>query len=108
MKNIGIDIVSVKEFKKFRKNKTFFEKIFTENEIKYCLSKKNSCCHFAGKFALKEAFIKCMKKSPKIKEIEILNDKKMKPYILWKGKRIKALTSISHDENNAIAVCLLI
>ena len=61
---IGIDIVDVNRFssKKFSENKEFYSKIFTKNEINYCTKFKNPYTHFAGKFALKEAVIKAIKK----------------------------------------------
>ena len=42
--NIGIDIVNIERFrnKEYNKNKFFYEKIFTNSEIKYCLSFKNN------------------------------------------------------------------
>jgi len=55
--NIGIDVINIERFKKkeYTKNKKFYQKIFTNSEIKYCLRFKNSSEHFAGKFAIKEA-----------------------------------------------------
>ena len=106
MKSIGIDISHTSEFKNFRNNKKFIEKIFTGAEIEYCTSKKDSHVHFAGKFALKEAFIKCMKGKAKIADIEILNYASGEPYVLWKGKRQNTKCSISHDKDIAISVCI--
>ena len=47
--NIGIDIVNIERFKKkeYAKNKKFYQKIFADSEIKYCLKFKNSSEHFA-------------------------------------------------------------
>ena len=61
--NIGIDIVNIERFKRkeYAKNKKFYQKIFTNSEIKYCLGFKNSSKHFAGKFAIKEAVKKSIK-----------------------------------------------
>jgi len=47
--------------KEYAKNKKFYQKIFTNSEIKYCLGFKNSSKHFAGKFAIKEAVKKSIK-----------------------------------------------
>ena len=46
--NIGIDIINIERFKKkeYTKNKKFYQKIFTNSEIKYCLGFKNSSEHF--------------------------------------------------------------
>ena len=61
--NIGVDIINIERFKKkeYAKNKKFYQKIFTNSEIKYCLGFKNSSKHFAGKFAIKEAVKKSIK-----------------------------------------------
>ena len=50
---IGIDVSSIKKFKNkpFDKNKSFYKKIFLDEEIAYCLKFKNASEKFAGKFA---------------------------------------------------------
>ena len=57
---IGIDLVEINRFKErpYNANKSFYKKIFSEEEINYCLKFSDSYRHFAGKFALKEALIK--------------------------------------------------
>ena len=42
--NVGIDIVNIQRFRKkeYIKNKKFYEKIFSDSEINYCLSFKNN------------------------------------------------------------------
>ena len=59
---VGVDIVEVKRFKEkpYNKNKKFYEKIFLNSEIEYCLKFKSASEHFAGKFALKEAVKKAL------------------------------------------------
>ena len=63
---IGIDIVDIDRFRKksFIENESFYEKIFTDLEIKYCRKFSDPYPHFAGKFALKEAVQKSIKKTP--------------------------------------------
>jgi holo-[acyl-carrier protein] synthase len=104
---IGVDIEDISRFKKleFNKNKLFYKKIFNENEIKYCMSKKEPYHHFAVRFCAKEAFIKAINKPVKdYKEIKI-KTKNKKPYILWKGKT--HLLSLSHDKDKAIAFVIV-
>ena len=115
---IGTDIVSVS-----RLNKTFISsqgdkfknRIFTENEIKYCDNKSKSILHFAGRFAAKEAITKALLSSEIIesismKSIEIISGKNRKPEVnlLFKSKlQINCKVSISHTEEYATAFALI-
>ena len=74
---IGIDIVNVERFRKkiFKQNIKFYQRIFLESEIKYCLKFKSPYEHFAGKFALKESVINqyMIKYRSWISKLQILN-----------------------------------
>ena len=65
---IGVDIVDINRFKNmdYKNNKKFYQKIFLDSEIEYCLKFKNSEQHFAGKFAAKEAVKKAVLSTKKI------------------------------------------
>lgn len=110
MKNLGmgIDIVDMKRFKKipYKSNKSFYKKIFSKSEIKYCLNHKNASQHFAGKFAIKEAVKKSI--PIKVQMIDILTSHKAsKPHIkLQKKLPYDFLVSLSHDSNVAVAVVI--
>jgi len=99
---IGIDIEEISRFRKlkFNQNKHFYEKIFVEKEIKYCLSKQNPYPHFAARFCAKEAFIKAIKAPIDYKDIEIKFEKNT-PFIACNNK--KYFLSLSHDKHKAIA-----
>ena len=104
---IGIDIVDIKKFKKkpFHINSSFYKKLFSSNEIKYCLKFKNPYEHFAGKFSVKESVKKAI--SPKIKFLEIeTSHNNSKPSVTLKGKYSKKfvlISSISHEKDLAIS-----
>ena len=54
----GTDIIEIERIKESIENlgENFLKKIYTENEIKYCESKKNmKYQHYAARFAAKEA-----------------------------------------------------
>ena len=55
--NIGVDIVEIARFQQldYSSNKQFYKRVFTLNEIKYCLSFSSPAPHFAANFAGKEA-----------------------------------------------------
>ena len=106
--NIGIDIVNIERFKKkeYAKNKKFYQKIFTNSEIKYCLKFKNSSEHFAGKFAIKEAVRKSVKEKIPFNKILTMH-KNSKPRIVLKMKlNYEFLVSVSHEANMAVAIVI--
>ena len=107
---IGIDIVDVQRFSKkiFKENLTFYQKIFVESEIKYCLRFESPYEHFAGRFALKESVIKSIPDKISFLEIQTLNSKNG-PTIRLLGKKARKysfLCSISHEKKFAVAVVI--
>ncbi len=106
---IGVDIEKIIRFKNL--DKKVLNKIFTNQEIKYCMSKKNNAQHFAVRFAGKEAIIKAFssfKKKIELKEIEILNDEKNVPIVKLKNaKKYDIKISLSHNQEDAIAFVLV-
>lgn len=109
IKSVGIDIEEISRFSriKYEKRRSFYKKIFSDDEIKYCLAKSNPYPHFAVRFCAKEAAIKALN-NPKInlKEIQVVM-KSNKPILdLPYGK--KGLLSLSHTKKYAIAVVLLV
>ena len=111
---IGIDIIDIKRIKRMMEQygDRFFERILTENEIKYCKSFSKPDLHFAGRFASKEAYSKSIgtgiSKQFGWKDIEILNDALGKPYIhhIVENQYSKFIynVSISHTDEYACAV----
>ena len=121
MRGIGIDICNVKRFERLTENNTFINRIFTENEIIYCNSrkrKKNEA--FAVRFAAKEAFSKAIgtgfRKGVSLKEIEIKKDELGKPSIILYGNTKDFFDnkiggtiylSLSHEKEIAVAVVII-
>lgn len=105
---IGVDMEEIVRFsnKKYEKNKLFYEKIFTEQEIEYCLSKLNPFPHFTARFCAKEAAIKALKNQKvSLKEIEIKMDSD-KSTINFPNN-IVGLVSMSHTKSYAIAFVVI-
>ena len=81
---IGVDLIENKRIRNLISNKSFIKRTFGKNEVN--LSKKilNKTNYFAKRFAAKEAFAKSLgtgfRSSLNFKDIEVLNDKKGKPY----------------------------
>ncbi len=115
---VGIDIVDIKRFSLLAEKKAFLKRVFSASELKYCMSKKNFNLHLAGRFAIKEAFIKAISddKGFPLKKIETLNNSIGRPEItknkmvaaVMKRKKINCIhVSIAHDKLSAVAVCIL-
>ncbi len=106
--NIGTDIEEVSRFKAL-KPKTL-ERLFTKDELAYCLPLKNKAQHLAVRFAAKEAAFKTLPFDRiALKKIEIIKGKSGKPQILLHDKRgagIEFKVSLSHTESYATAVVL--
>ena len=120
---IGVDIVEILRMKKsvLRFGRRFFERVFTDNEIKYCQSKKRSYEHLSARFAAKEAVLKSLGVGwPMIplKHIEVVTDPSTgAPEIQLYGKAkylaasLQAHTifiSLSHSEHFATAFAVAV
>lgn len=56
---IGIDSVNIERFNQYHEqSQDMLMKIFSQQEITYCLSKPHPAAHFAARFAAREAFFK--------------------------------------------------
>jgi len=110
----GVDIVDVARIKKSieKYKESFLDKIFSKDEQHYCFSKSNPYIHFSGKFAAKEAVIKSVLSSGKIKTISfsnvsILNENNGAPKVKIKNlPEADIKISISHTERQAIAFAI--
>ena len=113
----GIDIVQVSRIKNLieKQGDVFIKRIFSEEEIRYCLSKARSEESFAARFAAKEAFYKAYAGAAKIfsmNELEIISREGAPELkIAWKEKNLeepKSMSvSLSHEKEYAIAIVLI-
>lgn len=116
----GTDIVEIKRIgetiEKF--GDVFLNKVFTENEVKYCESKgKMKFQHYAARFAAKEAIFKAIsnffdnKFSIGWKNMEIRNDINGRPQIELLNCKIDNIKnidiSISHCKEYAVAMVVV-
>ncbi len=112
----GTDIIEIERIKSSIENTgdKFIERVFTDNEIRYCESKKNQKYqHYAARFAAKEAIFKAIsntlddKYSVCWKDFEVINDKQGRPFINLIGIETKDIESIdislSHCKSYATA-----
>ena len=91
---IGVDIVKNKRIKSLIKNKLFLSRTFSQNEIKTSKNISNKINYFSKRFAAKEALAKSLgtgfRNNLNFKDIEILNNKKGKPFYS-KSKKIDTI-----------------
>jgi|TARA_A100001388_G_C28544549_1_gene391876 holo-[acyl-carrier protein] synthase len=120
---IGVDIVKNKRIKTLIKNKLFLSRTFSQNEIKTSKNISNKINYFSKRFAAKEALAKSLgtgfRNNLNFKDIEILNNKKGKPFYS-KSKKIDTIIkktfkisnfnlflSISDEKDYSIAFTIL-
>ena len=117
---IGVDITDINRMAKSIESPAFQSKVFTADELKICGEFKRKAECLAGKFAAKEAFMKAIglgiRQEIWFTQIEVLNRETGQPYLRLNGaaqSRLDELgassihVSISHNENNAVAVVIL-
>lgn len=117
---IGVDIIEIDRIKNVidRFDGRFLNKIYTENEINYCINKANKYQHFAARFAAKEAIYKALseteQKIASWKNIEVFNQNNGLPIVKTYGKLKEYLSddkeiklSISHSENYVVCFAVI-
>src|SRR5262245_46704388 len=118
---IGTDIVECHRIGRMIEHygELFLNRVYTEREIRYCQARKHATEHFAGRWAAKEAILKCLgtgwRRGLCWTEIEIRNDPAGKPSVLLGGVARdhaeqlhigQVLLSISHCRAYATAYAL--
>lgn len=109
---IGIDIIEVDRVQNIaERNLRFLKKIFTADEIKYCMEKKNKFQHLAARFAAKEAFFKAIGRRIGWTEVSLINLPSGKPQLEIKSEENfpfkKVDVSVSHLKDYAVATVVL-
>lgn len=109
--SIGVDIEENSRFANLdmKNNAGFLENIFTNNELDYCFSKKDSAQHLAVRFSAKEAIIKAISglgdKAPTFNTIEVRREGNGVPSVQLQSYDIKI--SLSHSREASIAMALV-
>ncbi len=120
---IGTDIVECLRVGRMieRHGELFLTRVYTDREIRYCQARKRATEHFAGRWAAKEAILKCLgtgwSRGLSWTDLEIRNDPNGKPHVLVCGgakehvQRLHIsdiLISISHCRAYATAYALAV
>ena len=118
---IGIDIVEIHRIRSALENtQTMQQKVFTPQEIEYCVGRKNQFQHFAGRFAAKEAALKALgtgwSEGIRWKDVETTSDNLGKPLLSFHRRALeifeqsgadRSWVSITHSSEHAVAVVVL-
>ena len=117
----GVDICEVHRIAESisRFGQRFLERVFTQAEIRYCQSKKNSVERFAARFAAKEAAMKALgtglSRGVTWTSIEVAHAPEGRPILQLAGKTseiakrlgVKRISlSVTHTESTAMAVVI--
>ena len=89
--SIGTDIVECLRIGRMieQHGELFLSRVYTEREVRYCQARKRAVEHFAGRWAAKEAILKCLgtgwQRGMSWTDMEIRNDPAGKPHVLMCG-----------------------
>jgi holo-[acyl-carrier protein] synthase len=119
---IGVDIVDVDRVAKLleRYGDRFLRRVFTDAEAKYAMGSANRAERLAGRFAVKEAFLKALGtgKSQGIlwRDVETVRGPMGKPVVRLHGQAVRWMrfhggtavhVSIAHDGGKAVGFVIL-
>jgi holo-[acyl-carrier protein] synthase len=120
---IGTDIVECLRIGRMveQHGELFLRRVYTEREVRYCQARKRAVEHFAGRWAAKEAVLKCLgsgwRKGLCWTDMEVRNDPSGKPVVLLCGAAKESaqqlrisdiLLSISHCRAYATAYAVAV
>jgi len=118
---VGTDIVEIPRIGKMieRHGEHFLQRVYTEEEIRYCQRRKESFQHFAGRWAAKEAVMKTLgtgwTRGVGWLDIEVATKRSGQPFIIIHGSAREiadhlgigdVLISISHCRAYAMATAI--
>lgn len=116
---LGIDLVEVARIRAAiaRYGDRFLNRIYTEEELRFCNPRTNRELAYAARFAAKEAFFKALgtglSRGVKWRDVAVCDDEHSRPRIEVRGKAREILgssrtqLSLSHTRKYAIAVVVI-
>ena len=123
VKGIGIDVVHITRMREVigRWEERFLHRIFTEQEIAYCRSRRDPVPHFAARFAAKEAGLKALGTGLRLgirwRELEVMRERGHAPVLVLRGRSreiglarggSRMLLALTHDGDYALAQAMLV
>ena len=118
---LGIDLVEIAKLEPNLQRERYLARLFTPAEIAACRATARPAEHFAGKFAVKEAFMKALGaglgQGVAFTQIEVLGEDSGRPQAralsgmalqIWEALEVPAVhVSLSHIAGLATAVVIL-
>lgn len=108
---LGTDLIEVERIKAFAEKPGALSRIFSDEEIAYCLARKNRYQHLAVRFAAKEAVYKALPfDGVAFKSISVVNLENGRPAVHVNDRRfdgLNVLISLSHTEHYAAATAVV-
>jgi len=107
---LGIDIIDLPRFKRAmeRWGGNLTSRLFTTDELEYCMAQRRPEYHLAARFAAKVSFVKAYGRYVPFRDMEITRDAVGRPSLSCAGRAdIKVAITMSHDGELAIAEALI-
>jgi holo-[acyl-carrier protein] synthase len=101
---LGTDIVEIVRIGEMieRHGELFLQRVYTEDEIKYCQRHKEALQHYAGRWAAKEAVMKTLgtgfTKGVGWRDIQVTNTRAGRPLIELSGGAAQVARTVGIDE----------
>ncbi|CFX89899.1 Holo-[acyl carrier protein] synthase [Syntrophomonas zehnderi OL-4] len=116
---IGVDIIDIERMEKaIKRTPNFLLRVFSQQELDYCMPKKNPYPSLAARFAAKEAFRKIdpiFTKGIRFHDVEVMINREGRPELLLHPSILEKAAgiginqwdiSLSHSHSQAIAAII--
>jgi len=122
IRGLGVDLVSVRRMEEAvaRHGERLLHRVFTPQEVEYCMGKAFPMPHLAARWALKEAFFKALGigwgQGLRWREVELKGDLGRAPQVILRGGTketaeergiTQVWASLSHEKEFAVAAVVL-
>lgn len=123
VKGVGVDLIAIDRVRRAvtRWNERFLHRVFTREELDYCLKRRDPIPHLAARFAAKEAGLKALGTGLRMgirwRELEVRRAPGGPPILVLSGRSqaigtarggSQVLLSLTHDGGYAFAQALLV
>jgi len=112
IEGLGIEIVEVQRLNAALKRwgAPLYRRLFTSEELEYCLTKHDPGPHLAARFAAKISFFKATGRALPFCSLGVRRDERGKPFIVVSGGSDESFCSsltITHTRETAVAAVLV-